>query len=416
MSSPDPAASYAAVFRLPHARVTFGAALAGRFGYGVLGLALVLSLTAAAGSLAAGGLLSTVFGTVSVVLGPARADLVDRWGARRALPSLALPFATALLALAWCAGPYSGAAGRPGTAVLALLAAAAGSLCPPIGPTMRAVWGALAPDEALLQRAFSLDTVAEELLFLVGPLIAVAMHPVPALALSGLLIAAGSCALAASPAARLTAAPDPGAPQGRKGKVRSRLRLLSAEGAGVRRAAGAALAVGACLGGIDLYVIACADRAHHPGAVGWVLAGQSAGSAIGGLLHGRMTWRRSAAGRLSPLLAALAALLAVDAAASGVLPLLAVCVAATGTLMAPALSTAYLAAARLAPDGTATRATGWVNSAVNAGSSAGGALAAVLVATAPLPVCFLATAAVPALGALRAGVRGRNGQVRTTTP
>ncbi|SEG89443.1 hypothetical protein SAMN05216223_12084 [Actinacidiphila yanglinensis] len=400
MSSPLPAASYAALFRLPHARTTFAAALVGRLGYGVLGLALVLSLTAAAGSLPAGGLLATVFGTVSVLLGPARADLVDRLGARRALPLLAVPFAAALLALAWCAGSAAGP-GRPGTAVLALLASAGGASCPPLGPTMRAVWGVLAPDEALLQRAFSLDTVAEELLFLVGPLITVAVHPVRALALSGALIAGGACALAAAPAARLIVAAPKSAAR--------RLRLLTRAGAGVRRAAGSALGVGACLGGLDLYVIACADRAHHPGAAGWVLAGQSAGSAIGGLLHGRVAWSRPAAGRLPFLLAALAALLAVDAAAAGTLPLLAVCVAVTGTLMAPALSTAYLAAARLAPEGSATRATGWVNSAVNAGSSAGGALAALLVAAVPLPVCFLATAAVPALAALgaRTGRRDR---------
>src|SRR5690349_16416023 len=114
MSSPRPAASaassYAAVLRLPHARRTFGAALFGRLGYGVVSLSLVLSLASATGSLAAGGLFGTEFGAVSVVLAPARAGLIDRWGARRALPTLALPFAAALFALAACA---HGAAGGP---------------------------------------------------------------------------------------------------------------------------------------------------------------------------------------------------------------------------------------------------------------------------------------------------------------
>ncbi|WP_433893479.1 MFS transporter [Streptomyces sp. CA-111067] len=393
MSSPRPAASYAAVLALPHARRTFGAAMLGRLGYGTVSLSLVLSLTSATGSLSSGGLLATLFATVSVALGPARAGLVDRWGPRRALPTLAWPFAAALFGLAALTGEH-----RPPFAELAALTAVAGALCPPLGPTMRALWDAMTPDGALLQRAFSLDTVAEELIFLTGPLLVVAVHPVRGLVLSGVVIAVGTLAMVTSPAVKLIA------PESRTGAVRSRLRLLSAEGAGVRRAAYAALGSGCCLGGIDLYVIAFADHAHHGAAVGWILAAQSAGSALGGLLYGRIGWRLPAVARLPYLLALLAGLLALTGAAPG-LPVLAVGVAATGTLISPVLATAYLAAADLAPAGTATRATTWVNSAVNAGSSAGGALAAVLVARAPLPLCFAVAAAAPAVAALV--IRGR---------
>ena len=157
--------------------------------------------------------------------------------------------------------------------------------------------------------------------------------------------------------------------------------------------------MGACLGGLDLYVIAFADRAHHAGAVGWILAAQSAGSAVGGLLYGRMSWRRPPGAQLPYLLLVLSVLLAANSLASNV-PVLAVCVAAAGTLSSPTLSTAYLAAARAAPEGTATRATTWVNSAINAGSSAGGALASLVVARVPLPACFLLAAAAPAVAAL----------------
>lgn len=395
MPSPRPAASYAAVFRLPHARRTFGAALWGRLGYGVVSLSLVLSLKSATGSLATAGLLSTLFAAVSVAVSPAKAGIIDRWGVRRALPLLAAPFTAALFGLAACAGRSE----RPPVVLLAALCTAAGAACPPLGPTMRAVWGALAPDEALLQRAFGLDTVAEELIFLTGPLIAVAVHPVRGLVLSGALIGTGSLALAASPAARLIR-PRPRT----AGQQAVRLRLFTPQGAGVRRAACAALGVGACLSGLDLYVIAFADHAHRTGAVGPVLALQSAGSALGGLVYGRVSWRRPAAARLPYLLAGLAVLLAANAFAYA-LPLLAVCVAAAGTLSSPTLSTAYLAAARLAPEGAATRATTWVNSAVNAGSSAGGAVAALLLVRVPLPLCFVLTAAAPACAAL--AVRGR---------
>lgn len=262
---------------------------------------------------------------------------------------------------------------------------------------MRALWGALAPDQALLQRAFSLDTVGEELIFLTGPLLVVAVHPVPGLVLSGVLIGAGALALAASPATRLIApAVRAASPQ-----PRSRLRLFGPHGAGVRRASYAALGMGACMSGLELYVIAFAGRAHHPGAVGWILAAQSAGSAVGGLVYGRLSWRLPPGAQLPYLLLVMAALLAANSLAFNV-PVLLVCVAAAGTLSSPTLSTAYLAAARAAPDGTATVATTWVNSAINAGSSLGGALAALVVAQLPLPVCFLLAAAVPAVAALAA--------------
>jgi predicted MFS family arabinose efflux permease len=412
MSSPRPAASaapsYAAVLRLPHARRTFGAALFGRLGYGVVSLSLVLSLASATGSLAAGGLFGTEFGAVSVVLAPARAGLIDRWGARRALPTLALPFAAALFALAACA---HGAAGGPRW-LFAVLVAAAGASCPPLGPTMRALWSAMAPDEAVLQRAFSLDTVAEELIFLAGPLLVVAVHPLPGLVLSGAVIPTGTLAMVSSPAAGMIA------PAARTAPVRQ-LRLLSPEGAGVRRAAAAAFGMGVCLAAVYLYVIAATDRAHHPAAAGWILAAQSAGSALGGLVYGRTRWRLDAAARLPYLLLVMGGLVAVTAAASS-LPALGLCVAAGGLLTSPTLSTAYLAASRLAPEGTATRATTWVNSAINAGSSGGGALAALLVDRAALPLCFLVAAAAPACAALaargRRASRARGVTDRTATP
>jgi hypothetical protein len=389
MSSPYRAAapSYAAVLRLPHARRTFAAALFGRLGYGVVSLSLVLSLSSATGSLAAGGLFGTEFAAVSVVLAPARAGLIDRWGARRALPTLALPFAAALFALA---GWAHGAAGAPRWQA-AVLVAAVGASCPPLGPTMRTLWSAMAPGEAVLQRAFSLDTVAEELIFLTGPLLVVAVRPVPGLVLSGALIATGTLAMVSSPAAGLIAP----APRSEAAP----LRLFAPEGAGVRRAAIAAFGIGVCLSGVYLYVIAAAERAHHPSASGWILAAQSAGSAVGGLLYGRMRWRLDVAARLPYLLLVLAALVAVTAAAPS-LPVLGVCVAVAGTLTSPTLSTAYMAASAQAPEGTATRATTWANSAINAGSSAGGALAALLVGHAGLPLCYLLAAAAPACAAL----------------
>ncbi|MCM2425496.1 MFS transporter [Streptomyces sp. RKAG337] len=399
MSSPRPTASYAAVLRVPHARRTFAAALLGRLSYGIVSLSLLLSLAAATGSYAAAGMITTVFAATSVVLGPARAGLIDRWGARRALPTLATPYAVALSAL--CLATW-----RPGAPLwlLTLLSATAGTLTPPLGPTMRALWSALVPDKRLLQRAFSLDTVAEEGLFMTGPLIAVAVRPALGLALSAALVLIGTLALTASPAAKLLTAREPSAPAAR---LRS---------AGVRRAAYAAAGLGCCLGALELYVVVFADHHDRASAAGWILAAHAAGSAIGGLLYGRIAWRRPAAGRLPYLLAALALLFALTGAAPTVV-LFALGIAAAGTVVSPTMATAYLAADELAPPGTATRASAWVNTGVNAGSSLGSGTAGLLVDRLPLPLCFLLAAAPPLLLALRAYPRsGRDAQGRSAVP
>lgn len=96
-----------------------------------------------------------------------------------------------------------------------LLTGAAGACAPPLGPVMRTAWSALLPDPALRQRAFSLDTVAEELLYVGGPLAAgvfIAVgHPAIGVGVSAGLLLSGTLVMVASPALRLA---DPGAAAG----------------------------------------------------------------------------------------------------------------------------------------------------------------------------------------------------------
>lgn len=163
MSATSRRPSYAAVLCIPHARRTFATALLGRLSYGIVPLSVMLAVTRASGSYAVAGTVMALFGATVVFLAPARAALIDRYGPRRALVPLLLAY-TLLLGL------LTAAVWRPGTPafVLGALTALAGACVPPLGPTMRAVWARLAPDRAMLQRAYSLDGVAEELLFGLG--------------------------------------------------------------------------------------------------------------------------------------------------------------------------------------------------------------------------------------------------------
>ncbi|MFF6997375.1 MFS transporter [Streptomyces sp. NPDC008313] len=391
MSASSSRPSYAAVLRLSHARRTFGAALLGRLSYGTVSLAMMLAVNRATGSYVVAGTVMALFGVMSVLLSPARAALVDRYGPRRALGPMAMSYASLLAVLA-------AVSWRPGApvALVAGAAVAAGACTPPLGPTMRAVWGEVVRDKALLQRAYGLDGVAEEVLFVSGPLVVGGLlrfaPPAAGVALSAVLVASGTLAFVSSPVVR-GVRPTPAVKSARRPRGgRALLQPVVVAGG-----------VGLSLGAVDLLVVAFAEQRHHgDDVVAWVLAALSAGSALGGLLNGAFEWRTNARVRLPLLAAGLGLALAAAGLAPGLLALT-VAVACAGLFVAPALTTAYLIADESAPPGFRTQAGAWVNTAVNAGGSAGAATVGLLVTHAPLGLCFalagtvaLLAAAVPA--------------------
>ncbi|MFE3900258.1 MFS transporter [Streptomyces sp. NPDC059153] len=405
MLSPSPAPSrtpsYATVLRTPHASRTFGAALLGRLSYGMVSLSLMLAVKDATGSYSVAGAVMALFGATSVLLSPARAALIDRYGPRRALPPMAGVYAALLAALAYVTW-------RPGASslLLGVLAVTAGACTPPLGPVMRTLWSSLVPDRELLQRAYSLDGVAEELLFVTGPLLVglVMRFTVPAagVAISAALVLVGASALVSSPAVRRIGAPPSAMKAAASQGTPRRRRLLGI--AGLRHAAIVAAAVGLCLGALDLLVVAFTEQHHRGAAVAWVLAALSAGSAVGGLAYGAVSWRASNRARLPVPVAGLGVAMVVAGMSPDVYVLVAV-VAAAGVFVAPALTTAYLVADESVGAGSRTQAGAWVNTAVNAGSSAGTAAVGLLVDRLPPAVCF-AVAAVPALLCAAAVARG----------
>ncbi|TXS53560.1 MFS transporter [Streptomyces sp. uw30] len=382
--------SYAAVLRIPHARRTFAAALLGRLSYGIAPLSVMLAVTRACGSYGVAGVVMALFSGTSVFLSPARAALIDRYGPRRALVPMATAYTALLVLLAvlvW----------RPGAPAFVLAGAggAAGACTPPLGPTMRAVWGRLAPDRALMQRAYSLDAVAEELLFVSGPLLVGVLvgfaPPAVGVLVGAGLIVVGTAGFVSSPAVRAV----PGS--GRKaGAGTAGQRVLR----DIRRPVIAAVGVGLALGVLDLLVVAFAEgHGHGAGSAAWVLAALSAGSAVGGLLNGAVAWRVCAGVRLSAQAAGLGLALCGAALAQG-LGALAVAAAVVGLFVSPLITTAYLIADEAAAPEARVQAGAWVNTAVNAGGTAGAAAAGVLVGWLPAGVCFAVTGGVMLLTAV----------------
>jgi len=378
---------YRAALRTPHARCAFVSSLVGRLCYGIVGLSLILTLTAGNRGYGFAGFVMALFGLTIVLVSPVRARMVDLHGPRRALPPMAVGFAAILTAIAVI--PPS-----PGVndASIAVLAAAAGACAPPLGVVMRTLWSRLIDDRNVLQTAYSLDGVVEELLYVTGPVIAgvllVAARPAVGLLVTAGLVVAGTGLFVRSPALRrwpaMAARPPSTTPD------------AAPEGVGAGRAILAVAfvtgAIGLCLGGIGLVIVAFSHSRHDPAAVAWIEAVLSVGSALGGLGYGAVTWRIPVQRRLA-LLAAGLALILIPAALSPGLLVLALLMGLAGVLVSPALATAYVLTDSLASPQTRTRAGNWVNSGYNAGASAGAVLSGQLVGRIPLGACLPVLAA-----------------------
>ena len=390
--------SYVAILRLPHARSLLLASLVGRLAFTTGPLSVVLFVQEATGSLAQAGAASAAIALSSGLLAPVRGRLVDRHGQRRCLPPMALAVMAALVGLVAVAGPSPGQ-----VAATVALAAVAGATAPPLGASARVLWLSLVGQGPRLQTAYALDAVLDELLFVLGPLLAGGLATVydPAagvLATAGLAVA-GTLGFVASPLSRAQGggAAAAGGGTGWAGALgRPGMRTLALSLTGV----------GAAIGIWEISLVGAAREAGAPEAASLSLAAWAAASGIGGLWYGARTWRRPAGQRYLALLALLVLACAPMAVAGSPLALGAM-VALVGLVLAPLESSAFVLAAELAPPGTLTESGTWLTTAINVTAAAGLAVAGTLVDTVGV-AATLAVACASTAGGLLVALAGRD--------
>jgi MFS family permease len=385
--------TYLAVLRARHVRPLVVAALVGRLSFAMGSVALVLFVQHATGSFATAGVVSAAAFLANGLLAPVRGRLVDRYGLRPTLPSLAVGYAAALAGLVVVVS-----AAPANTLAAAGLAGAAGAAAPPLAASMRALWTTLVGQGPALQTAYALDTALEEALFTFGPLLAglvAAVNPTAGLLLAAGLGLAGAAAFAASPVAGAW----PARPARRVGWAGA----MTGPGMPVLVASLGAVAV--AIGVWELGLLAAARSGGTPAMGGVLVALMALGSALGGLWYGAHRWRRPASQRFLILLG-LAVLVCAPMALTPSLLVLAMVVVAVGAVIAPVTSTANVLAAELAPAGTLTEAATWVTTATNVMVAAGVALAGSLVDRVGVPWTLAAATTSIAVGLLVA-VAGR---------
>lgn len=397
--------SYLEVLRTPQALRVFLPALLGRLSFAMVTLALLFAVQESTSSFALAGAATGAFGLANVLASPYRARLVDRWGQRATLNALAALYAIGLCGL----GAVTATVHPPVWAVLTL-AGLTGLAPPPLGAAMRVLWGRIAATPGIRVRAYSVDAVAEEVLFTTGPLLVAAVialsSPTVALFVTAAVAFAGTLGMTSSAASR-SHPPASLSPNRRTRPLRQ---------PGFIPVLVALLGVGIVLGVVEVAAPAVAVAAGSPALAGLLLAAFAAGSTVGGLGYGRRAWRSSPARRLVVLGVGMALLTGLLALAPGVV-LLGFGLAAVGFFLAPSLVTGYLLADDLTDEEVRTEASSWINTAVNAGAALAAAAAGVAVEAASPSAAFVMGAAAALLCVLVAApllVRCSNKKAKLT--
>jgi hypothetical protein len=379
------------VLSSPGVARVFLTSMVGRIPAGALGLLLILRVRELGGGYAGGGLVAAALSLGLGVAAPLVGRVVDARGQTRVLVASATACAGALAALALVP------AGTP-LAVLVALAAVAGAAHPPLAACLRALWPALLPDPARRHAAFALEATALEVSYILGPLVLVGavgtLSAALALGACVALIAGGTAAFATAPASRRWH-PATGVRRGLVGALAS---------PGIRALLLTQATIGFSFGAIEVSVVAFAEDAGVPGAIGPMLAVWGVASMAGGALAIRRGTPPDPARRLVALMFVLAAGDALLVAATGPVAL-AVLLFVAGLAIAPAFAIVMDLAGSVARAGTVTEAFTWLATGLSVGLAAGSAAAGAIASESGARAGFLAAAAAAGLAATIAAAR-----------
>jgi len=252
---------------------------------------------------------------------------------------------------------------------------------PQAGPMARARWSVLLAGSPRLHTAFSLESVADELCFVIGPaavtLLATQVHPAAGVTCAALCAFCGSLWFAAQRsteppvvAASGSAAPSSAplsAPQ-RTRAGRGRRARLSAPSLVVL--VPSYLFLGAMFVSVDLSTVAFASREGHKAIAGLILGTYALGSGIGGLWYGSRTWRAPAWQRLAVTLPLTVAGVCTFWAMPNLL-VLDLVIFLCGMTIAPTLIAGFSLLESTARPGRTTEAMAWLSTGISVGLACG---------------------------------------------
>lgn len=353
--------AYRALFAAPSSLNFTLAGLLARLPLPMTGIALITLISQLYQSFALAGAVSASFVLTYALISPQLSRWVDRHGQRCVLPwASAVSISGLLLILVTCKGQFH----YGGLFVGAILT----GFMPSMSAMIRARWTAIYRDQPQLQTAYSLETVFDEVTFIIGPPLAVGLavllFPEAGILTAGLLLFVGVLALVFLGGAEPQITPIPRA--GVAGQSAIRLTV-------VQRLTLLMIALGTIVGTVDIVSVAFARAIEQPATASLVLSAYATGSCLSGLAFGARQWSLS----LPHLL-----LLGGIATAITTMPLLWVnsvyslawWIFWAGVAFAPTMIIAMSLVERAVPGHSTTEGMTWLLAGLNVGVALGAAL------------------------------------------
>ncbi|MFG2961238.1 MFS transporter [Streptomyces sp. NPDC048291] len=380
-----PPGPYRRLFALPGTRAFTAGNLLARLPMGMFSVSAVVMIAGSRGSYALAGAVTATGLAATGLAGPWIARLVDRYGQARVAVPATVSAVLGSLALLLCVR-Y----GAPDWTLFAAYAATATT--PNLGGMSRARWAhLLREDPGALHTANSFEQSADELCFMLGPVLASFLtgtfFPEAGTLVGAVLLLTGALLFAAQRATE---------PPRRAGSATARTPLR------IGPLLVCFVATGAVFGSMEVVTIAFADAHGHRSAAGAVLALQAAGSCAAGLLYGALRPAGPAERRLPVCLSAMAALMSLPLLAARTfdsLWALAPALLVAGMATAPTMVTAMTLVQDRAPEGRLNEGMSLVVTALLTGIACGSALGG-WAADHVSPAAAFATPATAAVAAL----------------
>lgn len=263
---------YAELFQVPGARAFVLAGMLARMPISMTGIGLITMLSQVHGGYGLAGSVAAVFALATAICAPQVSRWVDRYGQGRVLPIAALIGGGALLMLLLCTRLQA-----PNW-TLFLFAALAGCM-PNMSAMVRARWTELYRGQPRLQTAFALESVLDEVCFIIGPPISVglsvAVFPEAGPLVAVLLLAVGVTTFVLQRQTEPAIHPHQGA-HGRWLIASPSVLILMI----------LLLAMGVIVGVVDVVSVAFAQHQGQPAAASIVLSVYAIGSCLAGLAFG----------------------------------------------------------------------------------------------------------------------------------
>jgi MFS family permease len=398
---------YLEVLRRPGALRFSAAGFIGRMSMSMLGLGTVLLVAAVTGKYGLAGTVAAAGSVGYAIVAPQAAKLADRFGQHRVLRPLAASFALSTVAFVACAelrAPFW---------TLLITGALAGASMPSIGPMVRSRWSTLLADPARLHTAYSLESVADEMIFVVGPalvtVLATEVHPA-----AGVGVAMAACVAGTLLLAMQRRTEPPARPRIRPA---GQARRFAMPARGLLTLAPVYLFIGSMFATIDLSTVDFAQVHGHKPLAGFILGIYALGSAVGGLWYGSRAWRVPLERRFAVTLCCTVTGVATFWAQPGLLSL-ALIIFVCGLTISPTLIAGYGLIERQAPVDRRTEGMTWLGSAISLGVAGGSAAAGHIIDVAGphWGYAFAASCGVVAAVICLLGLRTLRPPARATVP